>query len=111
MAGYFELKRSGSDKFAFNLKAGNHEIILTSQGYASKAGARDGIESVRKHAADESYYERKTASNGAPYFVLKASNGQVIGTSEMYSSSSSMEGGIQSVKTNAPTAVVKDTTV
>lgn len=110
MAGYFEIKNSGSDKFAFNLKAGNHEVILTSQAYASKASAQDGIESVRKNAPDDARYERKTATDGSPYFVLLAANGQTIGKSEMYKSASSMENGIQSVKTNAPTATVKDLT-
>lgn len=110
MAGYFELKNSGADKFMFNLKAGNHETILTSQAYSSKASAKDGIESVRKHAVEDKYFERKTAADGSVYFVLVASNGQTIGKSEMYKSASSMEGGIQSVKTNAPGATVKDST-
>ncbi len=49
--------------------------------------------------------------SGEPYFVLKATNGEVIGRSEMYSSASAMENGIESVKTNGPAAAVKDRTV
>lgn len=109
MAGYFELKPSG-EQFMFNLKAGNHEVILTSERYASKQGAQGGIESVKKNAADDARYQRKTASNGSPFFVLTAANGEALGRSEMYASTASMEGGIASVKANATTASTKDLT-
>ena len=74
MAGKFELKRSKSGQFMFNLKAGNHQVILTSELYREKAGAQNGIESVKKHAGDDANYERKTSRKGEPYFVLKATN-------------------------------------
>ncbi len=53
-------------------------------------------------------FNRKEAKNGSTYFNLKASNGQVIGSSEMYSSTSAMENGIASVKKNAPKASTVD---
>jgi uncharacterized protein YegP (UPF0339 family) len=53
---------------------------------------------------------RKNSKKGEPYFVLKAANGKVIGTSEMYSSESAMNDGIKSVKKNAPDAKVEDLT-
>ena len=110
MAGKFELKKSDNGQFMFNLKAGNGQIILTSQRYRNKDSARDGIESVRKHAADDAYFERKTSTGGQPYFVLHAVNRQIIGQSEMYSSTAAMEKGIESVKANAATATVVDLT-
>jgi uncharacterized protein len=110
MAGSFELKQSAGGKFMFNLKAGNGEIILTSQQYAAKDSAENGIASVKKNSQDDGRFERKSSSKGEPYFVLTATNGQVIGQSEMYSSASSMENGIASVKKNAPDAKVKDLT-
>jgi len=110
MAGQFELKKIDSGQFMFNLKAGNGQIILTSQRYQAKDSAQDGSASVRKHAADDTNFERKTSAAGEPYFVLKAANGQVIGTSEMYSSAAAMENGIASVKANAPDAPVVDLT-
>lgn len=110
MAGKFDLKVSPSGKHMFNLKAGNGQIILTSELYESKAAAVNGIESVKKNASDDGRYERKTATNGAPYFVLKAANGQIIGKSEMYSGTAAMENGIASVKANAPAAQVEDNT-
>lgn len=111
MAGKFEMKKTTSGKFHFNLKAGNGQIILSSEMYETKTSCENGIESVKKNAPDDGRYERRTSAKGDPYFVLKAVNGQEIGRSEMYSSSSAMENGIESVKTNAPTAGVEDTTV
>ena len=52
MAGKFELKKSENGAFHFNLKAGNGEIIATSEMYESRASALNGIESVKKNAAD-----------------------------------------------------------
>jgi uncharacterized protein YegP (UPF0339 family) len=106
--GKFVIKKRINGEFQFNLKAANGEIILTSEGYNGKAGCQNGIESVRKNAPDDNRYDRKIASNGQYYFNLTATNGQVIGTSERYNTSSSRDGGIESVKRNAPTAIVED---
>jgi uncharacterized protein YegP (UPF0339 family) len=110
MAGTFSLEVGKSGKYRFNLKAGNNQVILSSEQYETKAAATSGIESVRANAPDDARYERKTAKDGSPYFVLKAKNGEPIGKSEMYSSTSGMENGIASVKTNAPAAKVVDQT-
>ena len=110
MAGKFDLKKSPSGKFMFNLKAGNGQIILTSELYESKSAAENGIASVKNNAANDDRYERKSSKKGEPYFTLKAGNGQVIGKSEMYSAAAAMENGIESVKTNGPTADIIDNT-
>ena len=110
MAGTFVIEIGKSGKFRFNLKAGNNEIILSSEQYEAKSAATNGIESVRKNAGDDGNFVRKTAKDGSPYFVLKAKNGEIIGTSEMYTSKSGMENGIKSVMTNAPVAKVVDKT-
>ncbi|MBX2977521.1 MAG: YegP family protein [Ignavibacteriaceae bacterium] len=110
MAGQFVIKRSTSNQFYFNLKAGNGEVILTSEQYVSKSGAENGINSVKSNAPYDANYERKKATNDQFYFVLKASNGQTIGKSELYKTSAGMENGIQSVKNNAPTAPTVDLT-
>lgn len=110
MAAKYDLKKSPSGKFMFNLKAGNGEIILTSELYESKSAAENGIESVKKNSASDDNFERKEAKSGQPYFVLKAGNGQTIGKSEMYNSASSMENGIKSVMKNGPDARVDDQT-
>ncbi len=106
--GKFEIKTDKAGKFRFNLKAGNGQVILSSEAYNSKSACDNGIESVRKNSADDGRFERKTAKNGKAYFNLKATNGQVIGASQMYASNASMENGIASVKNNAPDASVDD---
>jgi hypothetical protein len=111
MAVKFEIKQNDGGQFMFNLLASNGQIILTSQRYQARASALAGIESVRKHAADDAYFERKMSAANEPYFVLKAANGKIIGQSEMYSSAAAMEKGIASVKTNAPAAPVVDLAV
>jgi len=111
MSGTFQLKKTADDQFMFNLKAGNGEIILTSERYTTQAAAENGIESVKSNAETDDRYDRLESSSGQPYFNLKATNGQVIGTSEMYSSSGARENGIESVKSNAPSAVRRDETV
>ena len=111
MAGYFELKAAAGSQFMFNLKAGNHEVILTSELYTSKQGAEGGISSVKTNASNDARFQRKTAKDKSPYFVLVAANGEAIGKSEMYSSTSAMENGIASIKANAPGAAVKDLTL
>ena len=110
MAGKFELKTSANGKFHFNLKAGNGQIILSSEMYETRGAAENGIESVKKNAGDAARFERKTSAKGEPYFVLKATNGQEIGRSETYSSDSAMENGIESVTENAPGADIADAT-
>jgi hypothetical protein len=110
MAGKFELKAATDGQFRFNLKGSNGQVILTSELYTEKRGALNGVEAVKRNAPIDERYERKTAKNGEPYFVLNASNGQVVGLSETYSSTAAMEGGIESVKKNAPDAAVDDQT-
>ena len=110
MAGKFEIKQSTNGKFHFNLKAGNGQIILSSEMYESKSACENGIESIKKNGGEEKRYERKESKNGDPYFILKAGNGQEIGRSEMYSGNAAMENGIQSVMNNAPDADIVDTT-
>jgi len=109
MAGYYDLKKSGA-QFMFNLKAGNGEIILTSERYETKGGATGGINSVQANCTTDSRYEKKTSKSSQPYFVLKAANGQDIGTSEMYSSAAARDNGIQSVKANGTTTDIRDNT-
>lgn len=108
--GKFVISQRKNNDCQFVLKAGNGQVILASQGYATKASCMNGVESVKTNASDDGRYDRLTSTNGKWYFTLKAGNGQVIGTSEMYESEASRENGIESVKKNAPGATVEDTT-
>ncbi len=108
--GKFEISTRKNGEFQFNLKADNGQIILTSEGYTSKVNCNNGIESVRKNSRNDAMFERLESKNGKFYFNLKAANGQIIGSSEMYESTASRDNGIGSVKKNAPDASVVDLT-
>jgi len=110
MASRYVLTGPNSGHYRFVLKAGNGETILTSERYTSKAGAKNGIESVRTNSPVDARYERKNAANGSPMFNLKAANGEIIGTSETYSSATARDAGIASVKANGPAAPIDDQT-
>lgn len=110
MAGWFELNKSSDGQFRFVLKAGNGEVILTSELYTTRASAENGIASVRTNSPHDERYEKKTASNGKYHFNLKAANHQVIGSSQMYASEQTRETGIASVKNNGTSQTVKDNT-
>ena len=100
MAAQFELKKSKNGKHYFRLLAANGEVILTSQMYASRFGARKGIASVQVHSPQAACYERRQGKAGKSHFVLKAANHRVIGTSEVYSSKAAMEKGLRSAIKN-----------
>ena len=105
----FELrKKEDGNTYHFVLKAKNGQVILSSEVYNSKSAASNGIESVKKNSLDDTKFERKTAKNGKFYFNLKASNGQIIGSSQMYAGEAGMENGISSVSENAPNASIKE---
>jgi len=108
--GKFILSKRANGEYQFGLNATNGQNILRSEGYTTKAACENGIESVRTNSADDSKFERKVSSNNKFYFNLKATNGQVIGTSEMYESEAGRDNGIESVKNNAPDATVEDQT-
>jgi len=110
VAGKFEIYEDKAGEYRFRLKAGNGENILASEGYKQKASCENGIASVRKNAEDDGRYERKETSSGKHMFNLKAANGQVIGTSQSYTSASGRDNGIDSVKRNAPDAKIDDQT-
>ncbi|MFK0370576.1 YegP family protein [Enterobacter sichuanensis] len=110
MSGWFELSKSSDGQFRFVLKAGNGEIILTSELYTSKSAAENGIASVRTNSPQDERYEKKTASNGKFHFNLRAGNHQVIGSSQLYATEQSRDNGIASVKTNGSSQTVKDNT-
>lgn len=93
-------------RFHFNLKAGNGQIVLTSESYQSLAQAQGGIEFVRRNAAMGTCFQRLLSAAGAPYFVLIGRNQEIFARSETYSTNAAMEGGIKSVRRNAPIAPI-----
>jgi len=104
--GKFVISVRKDGQFQFNLKAANGQVILTSEAYTTEAACKNGIASVKKHAADRKFFAKKEAKNGKPFFNLLAANHQVIGSSQMYASASTCNAGIRSVMKNAPEAEI-----
>jgi uncharacterized protein len=109
--GHYEIQKAKNGQYYFNLKASNGEIILSSEMYASKASAENGIASVQSNSPLENQFETKLNVKNEPYFVLKAKNHQIIGVSESYSSKVAAQNGMASVMKNGPTTIIKDLTL
>lgn len=105
--GKFAIFKGINNQFYFNLKDGNGERILASEGYRSKSSCENGISSVKTNATDDSQYEKRESTNEQYYFVLNARNGEIIGTSEQYVSKTGRDKGIEAVKKEAPWAVIE----
>lgn len=105
----FEIYQSGKKgEFRFRLKADNGQTILSSEGYTTKASCLNGIESVKKNAADPKRVVKSTTPTNMFRFAVTAANNQVIGTSQNYKSESGRNNGIKSVQTNASKAEIKE---
>jgi len=109
--GKFVIKTQKDGQFYFNLLAGNGQSILKSEAYTTKQACENGIASVKSNAGNDARFEKKESKNGKPFFDLKAGNGQIIGSSELYETTASRDNGIESVKNNAPDASVEEATV
>jgi len=107
VAGWYELRTNDKGQYSFVLKSENGEVILRSEQYKGKDSAMKGIASVQKNSLLEERYNRKEASDGRSYFNLKAGNYQIIGTSQMYKSAAGRDAGIESVKTDGQTSVIR----
>lgn len=108
--GKFVITKRKNGEYQFNLHASNGQAILTSEGYTRRTNCHNGILSVKKNASNDARFERKKSKSGKFFFNLKAINGQVIGTSEMYEKEAACENGIKSVKENAEKATIEDKT-
>ena len=121
--GTFVVKETANG-IMFNLKAGNGEVIATSEVYSSKDACLNGIESVKKNAAlanieDQTVEGFESLKNpkfevyldkrGEYRFRLIATNGQIISVGESYKAKAGCLNGIESIKKNAPEAEVKET--
>lgn len=107
----FYIKKQINGQYYFTLVSVNNETILKSESYTSKQNCTAGISSVKINAPYDIRYERKVSwTNTQYYFVLRGSNGEPIGTSEMYNSTFARENGISAVKRDAPNAPILDIT-
>ena len=118
--GKFVIKQAKTG-FVFNLKAGNGEVIATSEIYSSLDACKNGVASVQKNAPiaaleDQTAKDFETQKNpkfevyadkrGEFRFRLKAANGEIIATGESYKAKASCKNGIASIVKNAPDAAI-----
>jgi uncharacterized protein YegP (UPF0339 family) len=101
---YFTIGLSTNSKWLFNLKGDNHEKILASELYESKSSAENGVASVKASAPLDSRYTKLASTHNQYYFVLKGGNGEIIATSETYTTATNRDAAIALVKAQAPTA-------
>ncbi len=107
MSAKFQIFKGTNSQHYFHLKAANGEIVLASEGYTSEHNCRAGIDSVKINSMLDSRYKKLSSAKNEAYFTLHASNGQVIGTSEMYSSTQARDHGIEVVKKHAANAPIE----
>lgn len=108
MSARFEISKTEKGEFHFKLVNADGKTLLRSEGYNAKTSCTGGIDSVRKNAGDDKRYETNTATDGRPYFNLKASNGQIIGTSPMFADAAACAAAIAATKAGAAEAPVDD---
>ncbi len=109
MAGKFVVTRRDNGQYGFALQAANGEIVLVGEGYVEEHSCLVGIEAVRKNVLDRERFDAVVSSDGKPYFVLRAANGEIIGSSQLYLSDSARDAGIAAVIANAPDAELANT--
>lgn len=104
----FLLEKTTDGQFQFVLRASNGEPILTSERYTARHNAVSGVEAVRTSALHPERFERLDSRRGEPYFVLRGGNHEPLGTSEMYSSKTKRDEGIDAVRRHAPAAAMEE---
>ena len=119
----FEVYEDKAGGFRFRLKAPNHLIIAASESYENLNGCMNGIEVVKRIAADAPIEESETKglvfrarfetyrdSGGEYRFRLIAANNEIIAVSQGYSDPGDRLNGIESVKRNSSIAEILDLT-
>ena len=105
----FVIRKSSNDQYYFNLWSQEENILLKSEMYTSKQNCKNGISSVQSNSFEDKNYEKKTSENSKYYFVLKSSqNGQIIGMSNLYTTTSERDLGIVQVKRDAKISETED---
>ncbi len=104
----FEIFKDKSGGFRFRLKEKSGTVILASEGYTQKTNCQKGISSVKRNSKNEDRFELKQSSNKKWFFNLKAGNGQIVATSELYDSEPNAKNGIKVVIGTAPSASTTD---
>lgn len=103
--GYYLINKTSNGQYYFVLKASNGQVLVTSETYTTKYNCESGISSTKINGVYDKNYERKKSINQQYYFIIKASNGQTLATSETYITAQGCEAGINSCKSNISSPV------
>jgi uncharacterized protein YegP (UPF0339 family) len=107
----FEIIKDTDGRFRFQFRAGDNEIVLSSEAYMTKDSCIKGIESVRHNSANRSRFDALDSPDRKMYFNLRAANGRVVGVSQMYGSMEARDKGIKMVHDEASKAKIADMTI
>ncbi len=97
-----------NEPFSFSFINGEGKSVVRSENYKARKSALNGIESVKKNSQVDGRYEFKEAKNGKLFFNIKASNGQVVGTSMMFDGEAKRDAAIAELKKDGPGAAVEE---
>ena len=102
------LKESkAKEPFSFSFVNDAGKMVVKSENYKAKPSAVNGIESVKKNCQNDARYELKESKNGKFFFNVKASNGQIVGTSALFGSEAERGAAIDDLKAKGPDAAVE----
>ncbi|MBU0923763.1 YegP family protein [bacterium] len=101
-------KSDANEPFSFIFVNAEGKTIIKSENYAQKASAKNGIESVKKNCQEDSRYELKESANGKQFFNIKSTNGQIVGTSALFSDVIERSAAIAELKANSEDAIIEE---
>lgn len=101
-------KSQAHEPYSFSFLSADGKTLVRSENYAEKKSALNGIESVKKNCLDEKRYELNTSKDSKFYFNIKASNGQVVATSMLFSTEKDRDNAIAQLKNGASNAAVEE---
>lgn len=104
----FDIFTGKNRQFYFHFKSSNGDIILASEAYTTKESCKNAVEAVKKYAIEDKFYDKKVTCNDKYMFNLKAASGEVIGSSQIYSSIEARQKDIDSLKRGVPAAIIHD---
>lgn len=101
-------KSEAASPFSFTFTNKEGKMLIKSESYKQKTSAKNGIESVRTNCLLDERYEMKSAKNGKLFFNIKASNGQIVGTSAFFDNEADKKSAITYLKKYAPKATLEE---
>lgn len=110
MSSSFVLKQNENGEIYFNFLNSDGEVVLISGDYPDKAMAEDAIKDVKLNSLMSQQLAAGKTKDGAQFFVIKGTNGDILVKSALYTSQMVMDNALHCVKDNVCIAEVMDLT-